>query len=159
MDVIIRLVRWLSQTLYCSWPISSNMSVLLQNVESLFSFVNKGTGLVKSEWNCNQDVSPYCSHKLQPLHRRVLVLLKTISIRWRKSGWGKIQGKLCKFLLLVGSAYPLEMTPSNIFLCFRVAGLSPFSHFIFTQIEIIVPAQFQIRGTQKTVLYRSKICP
>jgi hypothetical protein len=86
---------------------------------------------------------PHCSHKLQPLDRSVFGPFKTyfnsFATNWMREHPGETM-QITNIAGLVGLAYPLATTPSNILSGFRVAGISPFNRFIFNDDADFAPS-------------------
>lgn len=85
----------------------------------------------------------HCSHKLQPLDRSVFGPFKnyfnSFATNWMREHPGETM-QITDIAGLVGSAYPLATTPSNILSGFRVAGISPFNRFIFNDDADFAPS-------------------
>lgn len=86
---------------------------------------------------------PHCSHKLQPLDRSVFGPFKsyfnTMATNWMREHPGETM-QIPNIAELVGLAYPLATTPSNILSGFRVSGLSPLNRFIFNDDADFAPS-------------------
>ncbi len=86
---------------------------------------------------------PHCSHKLQPLDRSVFGPFKSyfnsMATNWMREHPGETM-QMYNIAELVGLAYPLATTPSNILSGFGVSDLSPFNRFIFNDDADFAPS-------------------
>lgn len=117
---------------------SNPVLVIFDNHESHITI--EGISLAKEKGIVLVTLPPHCSHKLQPLDRTVFGPLKkyynTSCDNWMLKNPGKPLS-IYDISGLVGQAYPLSFTPTNIKSGFSVAGIWPFNRHVFSDDEFL----------------------
>lgn len=125
---------------YSSASKTNPVILLMDNHESHISV--KTIQLAKDNGVTLVTFHPHTSHKMQPLDRGVFGPFKTYYNNFMNT-WMSTSGNIAKpatiydVAEIVGKAFPLAFTPSNIATGFRVSGLQPLNENIFPDSDFL----------------------